>query len=207
MPDGEVPLRGFDGNTAFADGDGFESWFSLLDFTNKPNATSPDAALQTVVSNFNVWNSGGGIFDPYTNSLKFKNVTIIGNLANPGGTAFNRNDVTASITYDHVNVQGWNVGVNVPVNGTNSFLGGTFNNLKSISITTANDPNRLININDGPTINGQADPITFLDNLVSTTTTKSTDPANPKKTITTTTVTPPAAVRHLPADQLRPKAA
>src|SRR5262249_38953015 len=70
VPDGEVPLLKFDGNTAQADGDAFESWFSLLDFTGNADVIKGTSAIQSVVSNFNVWNAGGGIFDPYTNSLK-----------------------------------------------------------------------------------------------------------------------------------------
>jgi hypothetical protein len=116
------------------------------------------------VSNFTAWNDGGGIFDPYTNSLKFQDATILNNLANPGGTAFNRNDVTRSLTFDHVNAQGWAVGINVPVNGHNAIIGGTFDNLKNIYITTANDKGRVVNIQDG----GPNDPIHFLDNLTKT---------------------------------------
>src|SRR5262249_13677098 len=131
------------------------SWFSLLDFSDTALAAvarDPSAQLQSVVSNFTAWNVGGGIFTPYTNSLKFQNVKAVGNLSSPGGTAFGRNDVTRNITYDHDNAQGWNIGINVPVGGVNSIVGGTFNNLKSIYVTTAGDRNRVVNITDaGPT--------------------------------------------------------
>jgi hypothetical protein len=199
VPDGEVPLLKFDGNTAYGDGDALETWFSLLDFTGNSSVVAGTSALQTVVSNFNVWNSGGGLFDPYTNSLKFDHVTILGNLANPGGTAFNRNDVTANVTYHDVTAKGWGIGINVPVNGTNNIIGGTFDNLKNIYITTANDAGRVVNIDDGTNSDGSPDPIQFPDDLVSTTTTTTRTPVtttvNGKttttiKTTTTTTVTP-----------------
>jgi hypothetical protein len=172
VADGDVPLRQFSNNTAFADGDGLETWFSLLDFSNSALATiakDPNAGLQTVISNFTVWNtgSGTGIFDPYSNSLVFQNTKVFGKLDNTssGTTAFNRNDVTENVSYIDVNVQGWGIGINVPVNGINNIVGGTFNNLKSIYITTANDPGRVVNIND----NGSGDPLAFPDNLTTTT--------------------------------------
>ena len=71
VPDGNVPLRAFSGNVAFADGDGMETWFSQLN-----NPAFP--ALASAVSNFLVWNSGGGTFNPYTNNLVFQNVTLLG---------------------------------------------------------------------------------------------------------------------------------
>src|SRR5207248_4284047 len=101
------------------------------------------------------------LFTPYTNQMSFKNVQVTGNLASPRGTAFDRNDVTRNITYDHVNVQGFTIGISAPVNGANYIRAGTFNNVKNIYITTANSRNRTVSIND----NGAADPVLFLDNL------------------------------------------
>jgi hypothetical protein len=157
VPVGDVPLKLFSGNKVFASGDGFESWFSLLN-TN---------VGETVVQDFQVWRVGGtAIFTPYTNHITFRNVTVTGNLANPGGTGFARNDVTRNAVYDHVNVQGFAIGINVPVNGGgNRIVGGTFNNLKNIYITTANSRDRVVSIEDG----SATDPIQFLDNLTVTT--------------------------------------
>src|SRR5262249_29351685 len=57
VPVGDVPLKLFRGNKVFASGDGFESWFSLLN-------TNVGA---TVVQDFQVWRVGGtAIFTPYT---------------------------------------------------------------------------------------------------------------------------------------------
>jgi hypothetical protein len=151
---GDVPLRKFQGNVAFASGDGFESWFSLLDVKD---------SRSTVIADFKVWNTNGtGIFTPYTNQMIFQNVQETGSLTNPRGTAFDRNDVTRNITYYRVNVQGFSTGINAPVNGANHIVGGTFNNVKNIYITTANSRNRVVTVDD----NGAADPVQFLDNLL-----------------------------------------
>jgi hypothetical protein len=150
---GDVPLKEFKGNVAFASGDGFESWFSLLNAKH---------TSRTVVEDFKVFDTNGtGVFDPYTNDLTFKNVELTGNLANPGGTAFNRNDVTRNIIYDHVHAEGWNIGINAPVNGKNQILGGTFNDLRNIYITTANSRDRVVAIDDA----GPGDAVVFRDNL------------------------------------------
>ncbi len=155
VADGDVPLRLFKGNKAFASGDAFESWFSLLGVSD---------SRESVVEDFRAWglSSGTGMFDPYTNHLMFKNVSLTGNLNSPGGTAFARNSVTRSLTYDHLNIQGWNVGIDAPVNGTNEVIGGTFNNLKDIDISTTNSLDRMVNIHDAST----TDPVTFLHTLV-----------------------------------------
>jgi hypothetical protein len=153
VADGDVPLRKFQGNVAFGTGDGFESWFSLLNVSD---------GRQSVIQDFKAWNTNStGIFTPYTNRMTFENVQVTGNLANPHGTGFDRNDVTRNITYQDVNVQGFSIGINAPVNGANHIVGGTFNNIKNIYITTANSRNRSVNVDD----NGPADPIQFLDNL------------------------------------------
>jgi hypothetical protein len=171
VADGDVPLRGFTGNVAAADGDGFESWFSLLNFSDATLGKIASAAaslptpapipqLQSVVSNFSVWNSGGGLFDPYTNSLKFQNVKVLGNLKSLYGTAFNRNDVTRNISYVDLDVRGWTTAINMPVNGAyNLVQGGTYDNAKDLLITTANS-NRVVNINDSAT-----DPLVFPDTI------------------------------------------
>ncbi|MCX7423722.1 MAG: hypothetical protein NT013_29880 [Planctomycetia bacterium] len=153
---GDVPLKQFKGNVAFGAEDGFESWFTLL------NVTHHD---QSVIENFSVRNTKGSsaIFTPYTNQMTFRNVTAIGNPASPGGTGFNGNTVTRNITYDHVSVIGYGVGIDAPLNGTNRIVGGTFNNLKNIVIMTANSRDRVVNIDDA----GPNDLIQFVDNLTS----------------------------------------
>ncbi len=157
--DNDVPLRKFQGNVAFADQDGYESWFSLQ---NTP------LHVQTVIQDFTVFDvTSDAIFTPYTSLVTFKNVTVrdpvnwAGVKIAPVNTAFQRNDATASITYDHVTATGFAVGINAPVVGVNTIVGGTFNDLQNIAITTTNSDTRVVNINDA----GPTDPIHFLDSI------------------------------------------
>src|SRR5207253_700864 len=79
-------LRKFQGNVAFASGDGLETWFTLLDVSGK----NPDQ--RNLIENFTTFGnaSGRGIFTPYTNLTTIKNSTVTGNLNSPGGTAIAR---------------------------------------------------------------------------------------------------------------------
>lgn len=160
--DNDVPLLKFQGNVAFADQDGYESWFSLQNTHLKG---------RTVIQDFTVFDmTGDAIFTPYTSLVTFKNVSVstpvnwAGVYTGPINTAFSRNDLTADIIYDHVSAQGFAVGINAPVVGVNSIVGGTFNNLQNIAITTTNSDTRVVNINDA----SPTDPVRFLDSLTTT---------------------------------------
>ncbi len=149
----DIPLLKFQGNTAFGVEDGYESWFTLL---NAPHS-SP-----TVIEDFKVsYTSGNAIEIPYTNNVVFKNVTLIGNFAKPNYVGIERNSITQNITYDHVNVQGFANGINAPLQGINTIVGGKFNNLKNIFIETTSNKTRVVNINDA----SPTDPIVFINNL------------------------------------------
>jgi hypothetical protein len=157
--DNDIPLLKFQGNVTFADSDGFESWFSLGN--TKLN-------VRTLIQNFTVFDTtGDGIFIPYTSLDTFQNVNVhtpvnwAGVYTGPNMTAFDRNDATANIIYDHVTALNYSIGINAPVVGVNSIIGGTFNNLQNIMITTTNSDTRVVNINDA----GPTDPVQFLDTL------------------------------------------
>ena len=60
--------------------------------------------------------------------------------SSPSGTAIGRNDVTRNMIYDHVHAEGWETGIDVPVNGVNEIDGGYFNDVKGLLISTANQP-------------------------------------------------------------------
>src|SRR5207247_2398745 len=47
VPVGDVPLRQFEGNVAFASADGFESWFTLLNVKD---------SRRSLIKDFSTWN-------------------------------------------------------------------------------------------------------------------------------------------------------
>lgn len=149
----DVPLKQFKGNVTFGVATGFESWFSLLNVQHQDRSVIEDFRVSLTTDH--------GIFTPYTNLMTFKNITVLAAQPIPTNTALDRNEITRNIIYDHVKAQGWAIGINAPTNGINTIVGGTFNNLKNIYITTANTRDRVVNINDA----SPTDPIVFLDNL------------------------------------------
>ncbi len=157
--DNDVPLLKFQGNVAFADEDGYESWFTLQNSALKG---------RTVIQDFTVFDmSQDAIFTPYTSRVTFKNVMVrtpvnwAGVYTGPINSAFQINSQTSDIIYDHVTALNFATGINAPLVGTNTITGGTFNNLKNIAITTTNADTRVVNINDA----GPTDPVHFLDSL------------------------------------------
>src|SRR5262249_51194468 len=101
---GNVPLRRFDGNVAFASADGLETWFTLL------NASGKFTDQRNLISNFTTFARGGrGIFTPYTSLTTFKNGAAPVIMNSRGGTAFARIDVTRDMFYDHVWATGWHI--------------------------------------------------------------------------------------------------
>ena len=88
-------------------------------------------------------------------------MAVIGNLLQPRNVGFERNSITQNFVYDHVNVQGFDAGIDAPLQGVNTIVGGMFNNLKNINIVTSSNRTRVVNINDG----GPTDPVNFIDSL------------------------------------------
>jgi hypothetical protein len=142
---GSVPIFAFTNNTAFASGDGFESWFHLLDAPK---------GISDVNDGLRIWNTRGtGLFTPYTNAMTIRNAIVIGNTANPSGTGISRNDVTKNIIYTNDRIEGFNVGISAPVNGVNAIHGGALTNVINIDITTAASRDRMVTIDGAIQLN------------------------------------------------------
>ena len=140
IPVGMVPLRTVRGNTAFGSRSGLETWF---------HQTNSNAG-QSYIDDFTAWNVGRGIFNPYTGRTTIRNATLIGNVDRPSGTALGRNNVTNQMTYENVHVEGWNVGIDVPVNRTTVIQDGYFEAVQAIRVSTAHDSLREVDILGDP---------------------------------------------------------
>lgn len=149
----DVPLLEFSGNTVFGSFNGFESWFTLLHATHNS---------RSVIDNFKVFSvTSNAIEIPYTRNMTLRNVTLTGNPAIPRNVGIQRNAITQNITYDHISTLGFEIGISAPLRGTNSIIGGRFNNLRNINIVTAADRDRVIEINDA----SPTDPVKFVNSL------------------------------------------
>jgi hypothetical protein len=140
VPVGMVPLRNVSGNTAFGSRSGLETWF---------HQTNSNAG-QSYIDDFTAWNVGRGMFNPYTGRTTIRNATLIGNVDRPNRTAIGRNNVTNQMTYEDVHVEGWNVGIDVPVNRTTVIRNGYFEAVQAIRISTAHDSLREVDILGDP---------------------------------------------------------
>ena len=78
-----------------------------------------------------------------------KSIVVRQNGFNYSGTAMARNHVTANFNYENVSIRGYDVGIDMPVNGNNVVTGGTYQNSQNMIITTANSRTRSVMVQDG----------------------------------------------------------
>lgn len=64
-------------------------------------------------------------------------------------TAMARNTVTANFNYENVTIRGYDVGIDMPINGNSVVTGGKFQNSQNILITSTNSRTRSVMIQDG----------------------------------------------------------
>ena len=143
VPVGTVPLKRVDGNIAFASGTGLETWFHLTHMNDG----------QSYIENTTTWNTGGqGFFNPYTGRTTIRNATVLGQMHGWGvwGTAFDRNNVTNNMTYENVRAEGWEVGIDVPVNRATVIRDGVFRAVRGIEISSTEDTIRTVDIVGDP---------------------------------------------------------
>jgi hypothetical protein len=120
-----VPIREFSGNVTYASGRGLEVfWHSTAAIfgTNQPD----------VLSNFTSWNTNGphAVGLEYSGNMEVDNFKLLGSLTNPTGIGFDQPATyLRDVTYKNADVEGFAVGINVPMVGTNVIEGGTFNNV------------------------------------------------------------------------------
>lgn len=142
VPVGTVPFKQVSGNTGFASGSGLETWFHLTHMNDG----------QSYIDGMTTWNTNRGIFNPYTGRTTIRDALVVGRTGGGWvwGTGIDRNNVTNNMTYENVRVEGWEVGISVPVNRATVINDGTFRNVRDIEIDTAHDTIRTVDINGDP---------------------------------------------------------
>jgi hypothetical protein len=132
----DVPLRLFKDNTAFASASGGGTQYHLL---HSPHQ------LRSTIENFTAWNIvnyGAGFDLTYTSKMNVKNAVLLGNPGTLSGTGLAMINATERITYENLRVEGWWVGIALPMQGTNAVVGGTYRNVTNFTIPTHVAANR-----------------------------------------------------------------
>lgn len=83
---------------------------------------------QSFIDHMTTWNTDRGIFRPYTGRTTIRDALVLGRTGGGWlwGTGIDRNDVTNNMTYENVQVRGWEVGISVPVNRSTTIRDGVF---------------------------------------------------------------------------------
>ncbi len=150
---GQVPLRKFKGNIAFASYEGLAIRYTMQ------GVTGEHADQRNLIEDFTTFDdSAYGISTFYTSRLVLKNVNVIGNEDNPHGYGILTSNVTSNIIFDHVHAVGWDVGIDAPTKGVNEIIGGYFNDITGIQIQSENADGRTIKITGNTDAAGNLDP-------------------------------------------------
>jgi len=144
----DVPIQDFRRNTAYASATGVGVLFSLL---------SASHGQDSVIEEITAWNNVTGIDLQYTANMLVRDVNVRHDDPVVGETGIDANDVTRSVTYENVQVEGYLIGLRAPARGANVIDGGAFRNVANIFVETATGT-RSLNISGEIDFQGWADP-------------------------------------------------
>jgi hypothetical protein len=138
----DVPVFKFNNNIGFASAYGLYT-------TRNLTTVSTDANVRSTYENATFYNLGVyknkygkavdkiGVGVRYNQYQTFKNFRVYGELNNPTGYGFFTNNQVIDFTLENSVVQGWDIGINVSVQGKTLVKGGFFNNVKNFYILTS----------------------------------------------------------------------
>jgi Ca2+-binding RTX toxin-like protein len=133
---GKMPLFEFSNNVAYASIEGLATWYHL-------EHAAPD--VTGLLENSTFWNNVTGVNLGYTHQTVFRNLTVIhAPQATPPMVGLKGNAVTTDITFDHLNVAGYRIGIILPTRGTSVVNGGQYNNSTDIYVRTSGGRDALI---------------------------------------------------------------
>lgn len=142
---GQVPIRSFRGNEAFACRTGFIPRHHLTG-QKEPGPRCPEVSMLT---DSTVWNSEIGVHVRYSSNVVLQNLRLVGNRGEK-----ERARVAVSGQIEEVNnivcrnlkIEGWRTGIDIRESGSWSIDGGTFDNDIDIFIPTTIERGRKVKI-------------------------------------------------------------
>jgi hypothetical protein len=142
---GQVPIRSFKGNIAFASNIGIIPRFHLGG-AKDGGAHYPGAS---VLQESIVWNTRIGVHVRYTHQLTLRNLRLIGNRAEKGRSqvgVLGQIEAVNDIRCENLRVDGWRVGVDVRESGSWVIDGGSYDNHINILVPTTIERGRVVEI-------------------------------------------------------------
>ena len=136
---GDVPIKLFRNNYAYACGDAFESWYHLMDGPRFGRST---------VEGFVTWGNrfNRAVFLPYTRNVTVRNLRAVSRVRAPYGFGVARNDFTANLEIENARVEGFEVGIMAPSRGDTTVRGGWLNNVQNVQAGPALEAGRSVDV-------------------------------------------------------------
>lgn len=138
VPVGTVPLKKFDGNIAATSKTGLEIWHHMTLMPDGPT---------TLINNFTSWNSRyAGIDLLYTGHVTISNSKLLGDFNFFAGVGIGTNRLTQDIVVANTRVEGFEIGIDLPVRRQGVVYGGRIVAVEALYIEKGYDTMRTINI-------------------------------------------------------------
>jgi hypothetical protein len=141
---GEVPIRSFRRNVAFASDVGIIVRFHLGGSKNG----GPVNPASSVVEESTVWNARQGVSLRYSSKVTLRRLTLIGNPAEKYSQvgAMGQLEGMRALRFEDLRVEGWPIGIDVRESGDHVITGGVYRNRVNIRILTAIEKHRDVDI-------------------------------------------------------------
>jgi hypothetical protein len=142
---GDVPIRSFKGNVAFASHIGCAMRYQLVGNSKFGGPRNPG---RSVLEDSLVWNSNYGVRIQYSERITLRNLRLIGNpqAKNSICGVMGSNEGIVGLRYENLYVEGWNTGINVKESSDHVIEGGYFNNFVNIFVPMPLSRNRIVDI-------------------------------------------------------------
>jgi hypothetical protein len=142
---GEVPIRSFKGNVAYAAHIGYAVRFQ---HTGSSKFGGPHNPGRSVLEDGLVWNTRYGVRIEYSERLTLRNLRLIGNTHGKGSIAgvMGANEGLEGMRYENLYVEGWEKGINVEQSSDHVIQGGFYNNFMNIYVPMPLTRNRVVDV-------------------------------------------------------------